>query len=383
MEAERLSRSAVRTRIDMRRLCRNAVSIFRVGLAIAIGATVLSAVSAAAVVGVGLMTATPAGAYLGCPLGGGAIKGKVLVTGGGPALSRVSNPSYNGDLVSQNTEFPKSVSPGGSGEFLYCGKGVTTWPVETKAEYRINGPKVGKDVTGYIVDINNKIPFAGSNEFTCSVRQEFGPKTVDPFYCNTKGQDAGSRYAILVDFTVGVKKLVTVTDAHEEARLLAEHCVRGEPTQCVFDPKNLNTNVYGPEEPVSDSVDATCNHETTYTFSWSQTITTTENVGGSASLTLAVGQLLPIVQASVSATYGFSWSQSKTVSGTLPVPIPKGHRVHLVRTAKLNEVTGSFLLAGNGDTNYVIPHATFKWADPSGSGIISPKEEPLARCATT
>jgi hypothetical protein len=130
-------------------------------------------------------------------------------------------------------------------------------------------------------------------------------------------------------------------------------------------------------------VDAPCTEGLTYTFQWSQTIATTENVGATASLTLSIGKLLPIVQASVSATYGFTWTQSKTVSGTYPYPIPKGHRIHLVRTAKLNEVTGSFLLAGNGDTNYSVPHATFKWADPSGSGIISPKLERLAHCATS
>jgi hypothetical protein len=366
-----------------RRLYRGATSAVRITLAVVIGSAAIVTASAVTVVGVGLMTATPSAAYLGCPVGGGAIKGKVLVAGGGPPMTRASNPSYDGDITTQNTPFPLNVSPGGNGEFHYCGKGVLTWPVEAKAEYRINGPKVGKDLTGYIVDIHTKIPFKGDNQYTCDVRQEFGPKTVNPFYCGTKGIDAGSRYAINAEFTVGVKKIVTVTDPHQEARLLAEHCVRGEPTQCVFDSKNLNTNVYGPEESVTDAVDAPCGEGLTYTFSWSQTIATTENVGGSASLTVAIGKLLPIVQASVSATYGFSWTQSKTVSGTYPYPIPKGHRIHLVRTAKLNEVTGGFLLASNGDTNYVIPHATFKWPDPSGSGIISPKLEPLASCASS
>jgi hypothetical protein len=272
------------------------------------------------------------------------------------------------------------VNPGGSAGFHYCGKSVFTWPVETTTEYRINGPKVGKSLTGYIVNIHTKIQFKGDNEFNCSVRQEFGPQTVDPFYCSTKGTDSGSRYAIIADFTVGLKKVTTVTNPHEEARLLAEHCVRNDPTRCVFDSKKLNTNVYGSQEPVSDSVDAPCNSDTTFTFTWSQTVATTENIGTTASLTVSVGKLLPIVQASVSATYGFSWTQSKTFSGTLPIPIPKAHRAHLVRKALLNEVVGSFLLVGNGDTNYLIPHADFQWADPSGKGIITPNEDRRRDC---
>jgi hypothetical protein len=43
-----------------------------------------------------------------------------------------------------------------------------------------------------------------------------------------------------------------------------------------------------------------------------------------------------------------SWTQSKTVTGSLTIQIPKGHRAHLIRSAKLNEVTGSFLLARQG-----------------------------------
>ncbi len=381
MAGEHPSRTASRNRKHPRRLCQDAVSVFRVGLAIVAGATMLSVVSAAGVVGVGVLTAQPAGAYLGCPLGGGATKGKVLVAHGGPAITRVDNTSYNGDLMTQNTPFPLNVNPGGEGTFHYCGKGITTWPVETKTEYRINGPKIGKDLTGFLVAIHTKIPFKGDNVFTCSVRQEFGPNTVDPFYCSTKGTDSGSTYAIIADFTIGLKKVTTITNEHEQARLLADHCVRDQPTRCVFASKDLNSNVYGPEEPVTDSVDATCTHDLPFTFTWTQTIATTENVGASASVTLAIGSLVPIVQANVAATYGFSWTQSRTAGGTYPYTVPKGYRMHLVRSARLNEVTGSFLLSGNGDTNYLIPHATFKWMDRSETGIIGPRLERLPSCA--
>src|SRR3954470_22981262 len=232
----------------------------------------------AAVIGVGLLTAAPpAGAYLGCPLGAGAIKGKVAVDVGLRAITRVNEPSYNGGIMTQNTAFPQNVNPGGSGEYHYCGKTVVDWPVETSTQYRINGPKVGNDVTGYLIDIHTKIPFKGDNEYRCSMRQEYGPKTVDPFYCRTNPTDAGSRYAIIADFVVGLKKNVTVTNPHDEARLLAEHCIKEDLTQCVFDSKNLNTNLYGPEVPVSDAIDGRCDADNTYTFSWSQTISTTEN----------------------------------------------------------------------------------------------------------
>jgi len=335
---------------------------------------------AATAVGFGLLTAAPAGAYLGCPLGAGAVKGKVVVESGVPAVKRVDNTSYNGDLMTQNTPFPLDVHPGGSGEFHYCGKSVFTWPVETTTQYRINGPKVGKDVTGYLVDIHTKIPLKGDNEYTCSVRQEYGPKTVDPFFCSAKGTDSGSRYAIIADFTIGVKKLQTVTDPHDEARLLAQKCLRADLTQCVFDPKDLSTNIYGPEVPVSAAVDAHCDSDTTHTFTWSQTISTTENIGATGSVTVSIGQLVPIVQASVSATYGFSWTQIGMVGGTVPYHIPAAHRLHVVRRALLNEVSGRFVLVGNGDTNYVVPHATFKWMDRSEQGIISPKKERLPNC---
>lgn len=383
MAGERLSHTVPGDRMHPRRLYRCALSVVRMVLAIAVGATALSVLSAAGVVSVGLLTASPAGAYLGCPVGGGAVKGEVKVASGGPPMARIGNTSYNGDLMTQNTAFPQNVNPGGSGAFHYCGKSVFTWPVETKTQYRINGPRVGKDLTGYIVDVFTKIPFKGDNEYTCSVSQEFGPKTVDPFYCSPKGTDAGSRYAIIADFTVGLKKVSTITNEHEQARLLADHCAKQDLTRCVFDSKNLNTNVYGPQEPVTDAVDATCTHDLPFTFNWTQTIATTENIGASASVTVAIGSLVPIVQANVAATYGFSWTQSRTAGGTYPYTVPKGHRMHLVRSAKLNEVTGSFLLAGSGDTNYLIPHATFKWMDRSETGIISPKLEQLAGCPTS
>jgi hypothetical protein len=143
-------------------------------------------------------------------------------------------------------------------------------------------------------------------------------------------------------------------------------------TSSLFDRANLNTNVCGPEEPVSPAVDGTCGHDTPYAFMWSQTIGTTENVGGTTMLGFNIGKLVPIVQFSVSLTYGFAWTQSKTVGGNISYTTPKGQRMHLFRKAKLNDVSGQFFLSGPGDTNYLIPHATFKWADPSGDGIISP-----------
>lgn len=356
------------------------VPIVRSGLALVMGATMLSVVSAATVVGVGLLTASPAGAYLGCPLGAGAVKGKVAVAHDAPAATRLNNTTYNGSDMTQETAFPQNVNPGGEGAFHYCGKSVFTWPVETRTEYRINGPKVGNSLTGYIVDIHTKIPFKGDNVYGCSVRQEYGPEIVDPFYCRAQGTDSGSRYATIANFTIERKKLTTVTDPHQQARLLADHCVRGETRQCVFDSKNLNTNLTGPKTNVGPTIDGQCHADTPYTYTWSQTISTTESIGSSASVTVAIGKLLPIVQASVSATYGFSWTASITSSGSIPYTIPKGQRLHLVRSAKLNEVTGGFVLAGNGDTNYLIPHASFTWADKSEAGTLTPVFERRADC---
>lgn len=339
-------------------------------------------VFASALVGVVSLGPTPASAVAGCGSGAGVIYGNIKVTGNGPQLTR-SELTWNGNTTIPNKAMAEHASPNSTQDFKYCGKGLFDWPMEANTKYRINGPSVGGQATGYLVKIHTKIPGWGDNEVSCSIDQEYGPPDIDPFYCkaNNITDSSYGRYAIGTDFEIGRKGQKILTNEHERARLLSDFCSKNDAHQCKYDPNTRITETYGPEELVA-SASASCTGDVPFTFNWTQAIITTETVGATATLGVNIGKLVPIVSASLSANYGFTFTQNFTASGTYgPYNIPKGQRLNLYRSALLNSVNGTFVLSGTGDTLYVVPNATFKWPSPGNDkGHLIPREGPRGDC---
>jgi hypothetical protein len=127
----------------------------------------------------------------------------------------------------------------------------------------------------------------------------------------------------------------------------------------------------------------------TQAISWSETVGTTTNVGGTATVS---GGIIGVVNAGFSATFGKSWTESKTVGETTTVTVKPGRVAWIVRAAAMRSVVGDLSMwypkKVDGHYNWIIQNLTVTGPSESPGNIIildraMTAAEKTAQCTTS